>query len=79
MRLVKRDPFAREELLQETVKACKGQTCAFCDYPGKLRADLQTTTLYRYHVSSDSVANTSTPLARGKLFCSISCFRAYNY
>lgn len=67
MAFINRNPFAREETHRETVPA-NGQTCAWC---GSVR---KSDTLYQYRTETDS----GRQHADTKLFCCLSCRKAYN-
>lgn len=68
MRLIRRNAFAREELMSESVKCPPATTCYWCGGLNKRKR------LYRYWVESDS--GRISPF-RG-YFCGISCARAYH-
>ena len=79
-----RNPFARESISAELVRADHGETCAWCGQPGRRHGrpsyaehDLGVQTLYlrRYRVTPD--AGRSGYVAGARLFCSIGCARSY--
>jgi hypothetical protein len=61
MRLISRDPFARQETLRVTVRT-RGD-CSWCGSPGRKGH------LYRY----DTVTDGGTTYTGARLFCCLSC------
>jgi len=63
--VISRDPFARMDIIRETVPASERGECTECGQPAH----------YRYGTEPDSI--TVRRYIVGKLFCSIGCARAY--
>lgn len=70
-----RNPFARESISAELVRADHGETCAWCGQPGHIHARGLVPYLRRYRVTPDS--GRSGYVAGARLFCSIGCARSY--
>ena len=72
-KVISRDPFARVELIREIVHLGEltGPTCEWCGCAGKFNKSGRT--LFRYSYEDDSGRRHFNE----KLFCCVSCFRAY--
>jgi len=67
-----RDPFARHTVTKQSVRCLNGQECAWCGSRGRqLKLGTQ---LWRYNVEDD---HRKSHIAKGRLFCSISCVNSY--
>lgn len=77
MRQLQHNPFARATLCKQPVRfySLNGPTCAWCGSDGKhsIQND-ECRTLYQIGWQSDNAA----PNYGTNLYCSVSCYRAYN-
>jgi len=70
VRVLKRDPFARDTLCKANYSNSLGrETCAWCGQ--------NPTTLYRYAWVNDADAHVWRRIEASLRYCSVSCYRAF--
>lgn len=76
MRVISYDPFARYEVIRETVYVDPDSslTCEWCGNPGRVLKD-GTRVLYRYGVQEDGIY--SKVYFNPELFHCVGCYRLY--